>query len=200
MDWRITPIGPRAARCNGLITVTVHLIPPRRCMLGRLWSTLGRLQCAPGPPLEPGEEAIVAERPANALRGAQSFEQIGRGLDGKQIRKIGKSIPDRLQLRDAVVLVAQVRPHARPAPVLSALNQSRTHRIERYVAQRRSEMFLVHDGGAEPALPEMAAAFAPRLDDPGISSMHACKGAPQSVRIGGCEDEVHVVRHQAPGP
>jgi len=61
-------------------------------------------------------------------------------------------------------------------------------------------MFLVHGDGAEPALPEMTAALAPRLDDSGIGAMDARECAPQPVGIGRHEDEVHVVRHQAPSP
>src|SRR5882757_7377118 len=61
-------------------------------------------------------------------------------------------------------------------------------------------MRLVHGDGAEPALPEMTAAPAPRLDDAGIASMHARQGAAEPVRIGRHQDEVDVVRHQAPGP
>ena len=68
------------------------------------------------------------------------------------------------------------------------------------VAQRRGEMLLVHGDGAEPALPEMAAALAPRLDDAGIAAMDPRQRAAQPIRIGRHQDQVHVVRHQAPGP
>ena len=61
-------------------------------------------------------------------------------------------------------------------------------------------MFLVHGDGAEPALPEMTAALAPRLDDAGIAAMHARQRAAQPVGIGRHQDEMHMVRHQAPGP
>ena len=61
-------------------------------------------------------------------------------------------------------------------------------------------MLLVHGDGTEPALPEMPAAFAARLDDAGVGAMHARQRPPQPVGIGRHQDEVHVVRHQAPGP
>jgi hypothetical protein len=48
--------------------------------------------------------------------------------------------------------------------------------------------------------PEMTAAFAPCLDDAGIATMHPRECAAQTVWIGRYVDEVHVVRHQAPGP
>jgi hypothetical protein len=40
----------------------------------------------------------------------------------------------------------------------------------------------------------------PGLDDAGIGAMHARECAAQPVRIGRHQDEVDVVRHQAPGP
>ena len=61
-------------------------------------------------------------------------------------------------------------------------------------------MFLVQGDGAEPALPEMAAALAPRLDHAGIAPMHPRQRPAQPVGVGRHQDQVHVVRHQAPGP
>ena len=60
-------------------------------------------------------------------------------------------------------------------------------------------MFFVHGDGAEPALPEMAAALAPRLDDAGIAAMDPRQRAAQPIGIGWHQDQVHVVgiRHQA---
>ena len=89
---------------------------------------------------------------------------------------------------------------ARPPPILRPFHQPRPHRIERHVAQCRRQMSFVHGDGAEPTLPEMAAALAPRLDHSGIASMHARQRAAQPIRIGRHQDEVHVVRHQTPSP
>ncbi len=61
-------------------------------------------------------------------------------------------------------------------------------------------MFLVHGNGAEPPLREVTSAFTPRLDDAGIVTIRTRKRAAQPIRIGWHKDEVHVVRHQAPGP
>src|SRR5258705_381182 len=61
-------------------------------------------------------------------------------------------------------------------------------------------MLLVHGDGAEPALPKMSAALAPCLDDTGIAAMQPRQRAAQPVGIGRHENQVHVVRHQAPGP
>ena len=155
---------------------------------------------APGSALEAGEKAVVSERPTDALRGAQGSEQISLRFACKQIGEIWKAIPDRRQRGDAVVLAAQMRTRRRPSPILCPLDQPRPHRVERYIAQRRREMFLVHGDGAEPALPEMTAAFAPRLNDSRIASMDACQCAAQPVRIGRHQDEVNVIRHQAPAP
>ena len=84
---------------------------------------LARLEGAPGQSLEASEKAIVSERSANALRGAQAGEQIWLPLAGKQIGEAGEAVADGFQRGDAVVLVAQMRPRARPPPILRPLRQ-----------------------------------------------------------------------------
>jgi len=132
------------------------------------------------------------------LSAAQAFEQIGLRLASEQIGELREAIPDGFQCGDTVVFATQMRTRARPPPILRPLHQPRPHRVQRHVAQRSREMLLVHGDGAEPALPEMAAAFAPCLDDAGIASMHARECAAQPVGIGRHQDQMHVVRHQAP--
>ena len=68
------------------------------------------------------------------------------------------------------------------------------------IAQRRSEMFFVHGDGAEPALPEMTAAFAARLDHAGIAAMHTRQRAAQGVGIDGTRMRWtwFGIRHQRP--
>jgi hypothetical protein len=61
-------------------------------------------------------------------------------------------------------------------------------------------VLLVHCNGAKPALPEMAGAPAPGLDDAGITLVHARQRAAQPVRIGRQQNQMHVIRHQAPRP
>jgi len=58
----------------------------------------------------------------------------------------------------------------------------------------------MNDYGAEPALPEMAAAFAPRMDDAGITAVHGGERPAQAVGIRRHQDEMNMVGHQAPGP
>jgi RHS repeat-associated protein len=185
------------------ITVTVHLISNRLSAFfrfGRLRPALSRFEGAPGQPFDPCEKAIVSERPTDALGGAQASEKVRLRLAGDQIGETGEAIPDRGQRGDPVVLATQMRTRARPPPILRPLHQSRPHRVERHVAQRRGEMLFVHGDGAEPALPEMTAALAPRLDRAGIATMHPRQRPAQPVGIGRHQDQVHVVRHQAPGP
>jgi hypothetical protein len=61
-------------------------------------------------------------------------------------------------------------------------------------------MRFVHDDRAETPLPEMAGSSAPRMNGAGITPMHRRQRPAQPVRIGGHQDEVHVVGHQAPRP
>jgi hypothetical protein len=56
-------------------------------------------------------------------------------------------------------------------------------------------VLIAHGDGAEPALPEMAAALAPGLDNSRIAAVHAGERVAQPVRNRRHEDEVHVVRH-----
>ena len=90
--------------------------------------------------------------------------------------------------------------HARPGPVLRLLDEARPRRVERDIAQGREEMILVHRHRAEPPLPEMAAAPGPGVDVAGIAAMDLRQGAPQTVPIFRDDDQVHMVRHQHPGP
>src|SRR6185295_13682367 len=74
------------------------------------------------------------------------------------------------------------------------------HRIERDIALRRRKIVFVHRHGAESALPEMPRALAPALDDSGIGAMHPRQRPAQAVPVGWHQNEMDVVRHQAPGP
>lgn len=123
----------------------------------------------------------------------QGFEQILLWRRVEQIAEQGKAIPDRRQHRETVVLAAQMRRRARPSPILGAFDQSRPHRIERHVTQRRREMRLVHGDGAEAALPSwcrpIRTGFPARVH-------HAYAGIIQARRKR-TGHQVHVVRHQA---
>jgi len=59
---------------------------------------------------------------------------------------------------------------------------------------------LVHRDGAEAALPEMSGFLLPRMDDAGIGAVHLCERAPQAVRVGRRQDQMHMVWHKAPRP
>jgi hypothetical protein len=61
-------------------------------------------------------------------------------------------------------------------------------------------MILVHGDATKPALPEMAGAPLTRVNNAGIASMRRGKSAAQAIGVGGNEDQVHVIWHQAPGP
>lgn len=59
---------------------------------------------------------------------------------------------------------------------------------------------LVHRDGAEATLPEMPGFVLSRIDGPGIRAVHLRERAPQAIRAGRHQDQVHMVRHQAPRP
>ena len=53
---------------------------------------LARLGGASGRSLDAGEEAIAAERPADAFGGAQAVEQVRLRFAGKQIGELGEEL------------------------------------------------------------------------------------------------------------
>lgn len=90
--------------------------------------------------------------------------------------------------------------HTGPAPVARTIDEARPDRVERHVAQRRGEMFLVHRHAAEAALPEMPGPLAARMNDARVAAVHPRQRAAQSVRIRRHQDQMNVVRHQTPRP
>lgn len=59
-------------------------------------------------------------------------------------------------------------------------------------------MLLVHRHAAETPLPEMAGPLATRMNDARIAAVHRRQRPSQPIRIGRHEDQVDMVRHQAP--
>ena len=61
-------------------------------------------------------------------------------------------------------------------------------------------MLLIHRHRAEPALPEMAGALAPRMNDAGVTAMHRRQRPAQAVGVGRHQNQMHMIGHQAPRP
>src|SRR6185369_8757340 len=97
------------------------LLPCFAVSIRRFRAALARFERAPGQPFDASEKAVVAERPSDALRGAQRCEQFLLWRRVEQVAEAGKAIPDRSQCRQAVVFAAQMRARARPSPVLRPL-------------------------------------------------------------------------------
>jgi hypothetical protein len=175
--------------------VTVHSIVRLAFVSGRLRPTLARSQRSRGQPLDAGEKALVAERPADAFGAAQTIE-LGRfRLVIEQIGEAGKALADRRQRGDPVILPGQMRACTRPAPVPRPIHQPRPHRVKRHVAQRGGKMRFVHDHGAEAPLPEVAGTLAARVDDARIAAMDRGERPPQAIGIGWHQNEMDVVGH-----
>ena len=102
--------------------------------------------------------------------------------------------------RRAVVGAGKMGMQARPRPIERALDQPGAHGIEQHVAHRPGQMRLVHRHRANAALPEVTGPLQPRMNSTGVSAMHPGKRAARAVRVGGHEDRMNVVGHQAPGP
>ena len=136
------------------------------------------------PTLSPLRRRAVASRP--------------RRLPGG--RRSGKSAGGRGEVGQAVLGEAQKGARARPRPVFGPRDETGAHGIEVHVAVGGGEMVLVHRHGAVSSLPEMAGSPPPRVDQSGISTMHARQGAAQAVFVLRDEDEMDVVGHQTPRP
>lgn len=89
---------------------------------------------------------IRSNRSASGVSSSRSAKRLKRSLIGASSH--------------TVILAAQMRGRARPSPVLRPLHQPCAHRVERYIAQCRREIFLIHGNRAEPVLPERTRAFA----------------------------------------
>ena len=180
----------------GAITVTVHLT----LLATRFWPRFGGPENAPRFPLQHVEEFAIAERSADGFGAAQLLDHLGIALLGQEIRKIGVALANRRERRDAVVPAAEVCAHAGPAPVARAIDEARANRVERHVAQRRGEMFFVHRHAAEAALPEVSGPLAACMNDARVAAVHRRQRTPQSVGVQRCQNQMDVVRHQAPPP
>src|SRR6185437_4805428 len=90
------------------ITVTVHLIGRRSIVFLLDWPgpAFAWFENASHLALEAGEKAVITERPANALRGAQGGEQVRLRLARQQISEVREAITHARQCRNAVVLTA----------------------------------------------------------------------------------------------
>jgi hypothetical protein len=58
----------------------------------------------------------------------------------------------------------------------------------------------LHRDGAEATLPEMPGALAPGMNDARVTPVHRRQRPPQPIGVGRDQDQVHMVRHQAPCP
>lgn len=141
-------------------------------------------------------EGVAAERPADGFGLAQAVEhgRVGRCRDERG--EVGDAVADGSDLGNAIVAAGEMGVDARPWPVLRPLGQAGAHRVEGDVTDGRLQMGLVHDHGAEPALPEMAGALQAGMDVAGIAAMHRGEGAAQPVAVRGHQDQVDMVGHQ----
>src|SRR5271166_3971631 len=141
-----------------------------------LWlgPALEGLEAAAGPGFQRGEERIRTDRPADALASAQArrrpFVLVGRSAKREKRWRAGAR-----SVRPSSARPKSAR--ARPRPVFGPLDETGAHGIEVHVAVGGGEMVLVHRHGAVSSLPEMAGSPPPRVDQSGISTMHARQGA-----------------------
>lgn len=89
---------------------------------------------------------------------------------------------------------------ATPWPRRGRGDDSGARRVELDVAHGGEQMRRVEGTGGETPLPEIAGPALALVDRSGVAPVRLTEGKPQAGGIGGREQEVDVVRHQAPGP
>lgn len=87
---------------------------------------------------------------------------------------------------------------ARPSPILRPIDQFRPNRVELDISHGEAQMSVVQGAGVEPALPQVALPAVSTIDDPRISLVRFGQSRTETTLIGRQEDQVDVVRHQAP--
>ncbi len=95
---------------------------------------------------------------------------------------------------------AEMGPGARPAPAFRPAAQPRSHGIELDVAEADVQTPFVERDRAEAALPEGAAPALALVDLKGVATVRLAERGGEAVRARGHEEQMDVVRHQAPGP
>ena len=113
-------------------------------------------------------------------------------LDPGCRRRAGRQCEERGEIRDQcaqrrhrcelVILARELRPSARPWPVLGTARQSRDHRIESDITRGRQQMRLAHHHRAKAALEQMARPPEPSVDGPGVAPVRFGKSCPQPIR------------------
>src|SRR3954469_18267375 len=132
---------------------------------------------------------VSARRSSIAASSGSSFSSSDR--------KTGDTFQNGLDGHQRVVPSLQVRGDARPGPLLRLFDQPGPHGIERDVADGVDQMFFVQQNRTEAALPQMARPAVPPVDAGRIAPMRFGERSPQAILIGGYQDHVNVVGHQA---
>ncbi len=167
-----------------------------------LWfgPALEGVEAAAGPGFQSGEERVRTDGPADALAFAQARRRRLVLLGFQEVGEAGNALAGGGEVGKPVLGEAQKGARARPSPVSGPLGETGAHGIEVHIAVGGGEMVLVHRHGAVSPLPEMAGSPASRVDQSGVSTMHARQRAPQAVFVLRDEDEMDVVGHQTPRP
>lgn len=90
---------------------------------------------------------------------ARRYERRVERYVVEKVGQAGKAVQRRRQRGDVVLAPAQMRTHARLAPIRRLADQLRPRRTERYHAQRRSQTVLLHHVGAKLTLPPKSVAL-----------------------------------------
>ena len=182
----------KTRRDSGTLYLTPRLRPPSE-----------RLELSPAGRFERFDERLVAERASGADARLDRRLFLGRDVPGlepvtQHRPPVAMQARHALEIGQAVRLARHMRGGARPAPAFRALGELRPNRVEFDVTDRGEQMRVVHRIAGETPLPEIAGPAMRCVHGARIAPVRLGKGRAQPVRIGRHEDQVDVVRHQAP--
>jgi len=183
------------------ITVTRPLTPfwRRRSRL-RLWAAFGRSEGSPEQRFGAPRETCRPERPSDQFRTPQGCKAGVVGLRLQQIGEARDPIENRAHAHEAVIPALQMRAGAGMRPVLRLGDQAGSDRIERDIAHRGDQMLLIQGNRAEAPLKQMTGLARPGVHEARIEPVRARQRQSEPSGVGGREDQMHVVGHQAIGP
>ena len=166
----------------------------------RLSPSFSRRHGAAEPAGDGFHEIRGPERAADGFGAAQGriARLVSPAFD--EIGKARRAFKQRPYADQSVVTAQKMRPYARPGPVLGLRRQTRPNRVQRDIARGDHQMGLVHRDRAKPSLKEVARLPCARIDEAGVKAMRARHCQRQAERVGGRQNQVNMVGHQAIGP
>ncbi len=150
--------------------------------------------------LEAFDEIGSPDRSSGVLGSTECREAVLVRMLCDESCKILDPVEDRPHGHKPIVLSFKMGAGARPLPIFGAADKTRTHRIERHIADGRSEMAFVHGDGREAVIEQMATPAAAPVDEICLSPVRDAHSLREARLVARAEDQVHMIGHQTVRP